>query len=358
MEPLEKYIHEMKLFYGEPSTLPTASSPSHANSQQSNHMTSSPPQQQVPPPTVSAPILDQRERNSVLYTLIKKEKVDIVAVIFSNIRQLLDCNLVILEILQENSIPVINRKEIIINFNKVLPMLKFYGDYIRNVENSRQLLKRLEADIRFTSFIRAIELQEESNGLKLESHLAKPWQRIMKYELLLREMRERADSKEEQLLIDDTIDVIREINTGLNKLQAASENQKLLIEKQKYYGLKDIVAPARYFVRDGTMKVITSTKKRELSFLLCNDVLFYGRKSGTLTTAQFKSCDVHQILVVRYPETESKTFVLRISLDEGKLTDALSQIAIVFQVEASTEEECDKWLQDIISLKNDDKVLK
>jgi hypothetical protein len=332
--PLEKYISELKILYENPN-------------------------------------LDSREKQSVLYVMIKKEKLDLISIIFSNIQQLLECNLVILSILQEHTFPVIHRQNIIQNFSKVLPTLKFYGDYIKNYETSREVLKRLEGDIRFISFIRAIELQEESQNLTLESQLSKPWQRIMKYELLLREIKERAEPGEEQETIARSIEEIRKINQGLNKIQAANMNQKLLLEKEKAYGLKDISAPARYYVRDGLLKVTTSSsRKKEVSFLLCNDILFYGRRSGTLTQAQFKSCDIHDIVVIRHPEKQAKTFLLRISAEEGTdrglfLPLSLSLIAllsfllfssVVFQVEASSEDECDQWLADLVSLKNDDQV--
>lgn len=287
LTPLEKYISELKILYENPNQL------------------------------------DSREKQSILYLMIKKERLDLISIIFSNIQQLLECNLIILNILHEHTIPVINRSLIIQNFSKVLPTLKFYGDYIKNYETSREVLKRLEGDIRFVSFIRAIELQEDSQNLTLEAQLSKPWQRIMKYELLFREIRQRAEPGEEQETITRTIEEIREINLGLNKIQAANMNQKLLLEKQKTYGLKDISAPARYYVRDGPLKVITSSsRKKEVSFLLCNDILFYGKRAGTLTQAQFKSCGIHDIFVIRYPEKESKTFLLRISSEEGHLFTA------------------------------------
>lgn len=87
----------------------------------------------------------ENKEKGILYNIIKKEKIDIISVIFSNIRQLLSCNEYILHQLQAGSS---NRSTIVSNFSKVAPTLKFYGDYIRNVENSRELLKRLEGDPR------------------------------------------------------------------------------------------------------------------------------------------------------------------------------------------------------------------
>lgn len=138
----------------------------------------------------------------------------------------------------------------------------------------------------------------------------------MKYELLLREILERAEAEERES-ITRTIEAIREINSGLNKSQAASDNQKLLLEKQKFYGLKELSAPARYFVRDGPLKLITSSRKRDVSFILCNDILLFGRRAGALTAAQFSEVEVDRLQIIRYPEGESKTFILQISPEEG-----------------------------------------
>jgi hypothetical protein len=170
---------------------------------------------------------------------------------------------------------------------------------------------------RFSSFVRGIELQPNNQGLTLESQLAKPWQRVMKYALLLREMKERAETDEEKELITRTLLEIQAITSGLNKSQAAQENQKTLLEKQKYYGVTDLPGPARYFVRDGMLKRIKDNKRKDISFILCNDILLYGRKQGTLSSAMFKRCDVHMLQIARNIPGASRYFILRTGIDEG-----------------------------------------
>ena len=83
---------------------------------------------------------------STLKTVIKSEKINIITVIFSNMRQILTCNEVIYG---ELKAAMGDRAEIVKNFSRVAPSLKFYADYIRNCENARTLLKRLEQDHRY-----------------------------------------------------------------------------------------------------------------------------------------------------------------------------------------------------------------
>ena len=281
---------------------------------------------------------NRKEKNS-MYSIIKKENVDIIPVLFSNIRQILDINAFILEKLQEANG---ERIEIVKQFKQVAPSLKFYADYIRNFETARALLKRLLHDVRFATFIRALELQPFSQGQALESHLAKPWQRVMKYELLLKEIKKGADSDEEITLISKLILDMKLINHGMNRSQKATENQKLLMDKQKYYGMSDLTKPARYFVKDGDLKVIKEGKKKELSFILCNDALIWGRKQGMIHYANFREHDINTVQVIRKQTDASRSFFLQFSAEES------------IQVECSSIRECEEWLSELISLKTDE----
>jgi len=167
----------------------------------------------------------------------------------------------------------------------------------------------------------------------------------MKYELLLKEIKIRAETDEEIELISRTITEVKAINASINKSQAVSENQKLLIEKQKYYGLNDLPAPARYFIRDGMLKKVREgNRRKDLSFILCNDILIFGQAQGMFSTANFKRCDIHRLLVVRSPPGNSRFFILRVEGDEA------------FQVEAATVQECDAWLNDLVAVKTDEQL--
>ena len=141
----------------------------------------------------------------------------------------------------------------------------------------------------------------------------------MKYALLLKQMGERAETEEEKEQINRATIDVETITAGLNKSQATLENQKMLLEKQKYYGVTDLPGPARYFVRDGLLKRIKDNRRKDISFILCNDILLYGRKQGTLSGAQFKRCDVHLLQVARHIPGTSRYFILRTAVDEGVL---------------------------------------
>jgi hypothetical protein len=280
---------------------------------------------------------NRRDKNS-LFNIIKKENIDIPTVIFGNIKQILEINTFILEKLREANG---ERIALVKHFQLVAPSLKFYTDYIKNFENSRQLLKRLSHDVRFSTFMRAVEWQPFSKGQTVESHLAKPWQRVMKYELLLKEMKKGAESTSDKELISKLIMDMKLINHGMNRSQEACENHKLLLEKQKYYGMSDLTKPARYFVKDCDMKVIKDGKKREFSFILCNDILAWGRKQNMIQYAKFNYYDIQNIHVVRKNPDESRSFVLILSCTES------------IQVECGSIVECEEWLSELISLKTD-----
>lgn len=83
---------------------------------------------------------------STLKSIIKSERINIITVIFSNMRQILTCNEVILGDLKT---AMGDRAEIVKKFSVVAPSLKFYSDYICNCEAARLLLKRLENDLRY-----------------------------------------------------------------------------------------------------------------------------------------------------------------------------------------------------------------
>mmetsp|Transcript_13399 Transcript_13399/g.20147 ORF Transcript_13399/g.20147 Transcript_13399/m.20147 type:complete len:898 (-) Transcript_13399:183-2876(-) len=277
-----------------------------------------------------------------LYIAMKKDNINITNVLFSNIRQLLGVNEFILsEIKAAGS----SRIDIVKRFCRVAPSLIMYNDYIRNCDNARELLTRLKNDNRFANFLRDIDSNPDNRGLTLEQYLAKPWQRVMKYELLFREIKKRSTDNEEIEQLTRTISSIQSIIGSLNSSQSASESRKLLLEKQKYYGLKDLSQPARYFVRDGTLKRVNGPhRKKEYSFILCSDALFYGRKQSTLSSAKFKSFDVHTIQVFRHTTGTSRFFTLRLSD-----TDA-------FQVEAPSVQDCDQWIESFTAVMADESL--
>jgi hypothetical protein len=278
---------------------------------------------------------EQGKDDTILCSYLMAQSVDIIDGLFKNLEQILQFHVYLLQELQETDG---NRLEIVKKISKFDRGLLFYNDYIRNAETSRNLLNELKNDIRspplppplrsflpsphclpllsFRSFLSAIELNPASCGLSLEFQLAKPWQRVMKYTLLLEAMLKKTTVQSERELVQKTIHQLEGTLTDLNQKQEHADMVRIGKEREKYYGL-EMFGPARRYVFDSKLKVITSNSKIAQSAILCTDVIFLGKKKGMFSAAAFLSYDLRQILVVRHPPHQSKFILLRLTSDTG-----------------------------------------
>jgi hypothetical protein len=272
---------------------------------------------------------EQGKDDTPLCSYLMTQNVNIIDDLFKNMQQILQFHVYLLNELQETNG---NRLEIVKKISKFDRGLLFYNDYIRNQETSRHLLNELKNDIRylplwasplcphflrrFRSFLYAIELNPASCGQGLESQLAKPWQRVMKYTLLLDAMLKKTTVQSERELVQKTIKQLQETVTDLNTKQEHADMVRIGKEKEKHYGLQ-MFGPARRYVFDSKVKVITSNSKISQSAILCTDVIFLGKKRGMFSAAAFLSYDLRQILVIRHPPGSSKFLLLRLTSDTG-----------------------------------------
>jgi hypothetical protein len=174
----------------------------------------------------------------------------------------------------------------------------------------------LTSDYRFRSFLYAVELNPASSGLNLEAQLAKPWQRVMKYTLLLKEILKRVTVESERALVETTLHQLERTIEDLNHKQEVVDRLRIGQEKEKQYGIS-MCGPARSYVFDSKVKVITHNSKLAQSAVLCTDVIFLGKKKGMFSAATFVKYDLKDVLVIRYPPGSSKFFIMRLSADEG-----------------------------------------
>lgn len=107
---------------------------------------------------------DTQNTKTVLYGVIKRDEINVINTLFSNIKQLVLCNEVILQQLQAAlgifiSCPTWtklmysgDRLKLCRNFSRVAPTLKFYSDYTKNYKSALALLERLRGDIRCCTY--------------------------------------------------------------------------------------------------------------------------------------------------------------------------------------------------------------
>jgi DNA-binding transcriptional regulator/RsmH inhibitor MraZ len=159
-------------------------------------------------------------------------------------------------------------------------------------------------------------LNSASGGQNLESHLAKPWQRVMKYSLLLKEILKRVTIESERALVQNTIRQLERTVEDLNRRQEDVDRLRIGQEKERQYGLT-MCGPARSYVFDSQVKVITHNSKLVQTAVLCTDVLFLGKKRGMFSAATFVEYDLREVLVIRYPSGTSKFFIMRLAATQG-----------------------------------------
>lgn len=189
----------------------------------------------------------------------------------------------------------------------------------------------------------AIELNPASLQLSLESQLSKPWQRVMKYTLLLEAMLSRTTDNSERKIVANTIHQLRHTVEDLNKNKEDADLARLGKEREKFYGIT-IAGPARRYLFDSKIKVITHNTKRSESAILCTDALFIGKKKGLFSGAAFIEYDLRDVLIIKYPPLVSKFFLIRLSADQG-ISNFKFVIFVVIQIQLESTKLCDTWIE-------------
>lgn len=141
----------------------------------------------------------------------------------------------------------------------------------------------------------------------------------MKYALLFKEILKRVTDSDERDIVTKTIKRIENITETLNKSQFAVERNILRQSREKFYDLEEgtLTGPARYFIHDGPIKIITHNSKVNQSLILCNDIIMIGKKKTMFSGSSFRRFDLQKIQVIKYPLNTSKRFIIRPSEREG-----------------------------------------
>mmetsp|Transcript_2416 Transcript_2416/g.3706 ORF Transcript_2416/g.3706 Transcript_2416/m.3706 type:complete len:647 (+) Transcript_2416:234-2174(+) len=277
-----------------------------------------------------------------LDSIVLENNVDIVQGLFSNIKVILDCNRLMLDSLQtayEND----DNCAVVMAFLRHAPYLKLYSQYSKNYHRATSLLSQLMNDSRFAAFIACAELQKQCHGLNLQAFLIMPVQRGPRYELLLKEMLKQTKDESKRLLIQDALHTIVKVIKNIDHAASGQENK--LIELQEAFKIS-LTEPARSFVRCGYLKKVCHSGRKTFFFVLCSDIIFYGEElAGRFSKSsnkqrykfhrEFSLDEIHLVLM----SNNSKSFIIR-GIDK------------VFEVEASSPEECASWVDDLLTMKS------
>lgn len=215
------------------------------------------------------PDIKARQRADYQIELVKDELEDkhttIDEALFSNIRQLHDCSKELLSALVEAS--KCGSKSIVMDtFRRHAPFLTMYSTYTSNFSSANVLFQRLQFDPRFSAFIKCGELQARCKGLTLPSFLILPVQRTPRYGLLINEaVRMCSDENGKQLLMA-TYQLTSSVTKRIDSKIEEQERRNKLILVQDALGI-ELLAPAREFIRDGTLTKICHSGRKGCSYI-------------------------------------------------------------------------------------------
>ncbi|KAL2914974.1 hypothetical protein HK105_205518 [Polyrhizophydium stewartii] len=205
------------------------------------------------------------------------------AIIFSNIEQLLPVNQELLKSLMKRreSSPVIEQVGDV--FIRVSDYLKMYTMYCSNHPYALIKLQNVRQNKSVAKFLDQCAQQPECRSLNLANFLLKPVQRVCKYPLFLRELikatePEHPDSENllKALLKIETVVTI--INEGARQTEHV---HKMLDLQAKFLTKVSLVAPSRVMIRHGPIDVRGAqqeTKRREV--FMFNDMLVIAKPEG------------------------------------------------------------------------------
>lgn len=190
-------------------------------------------------------------------------------------------------------------------FLRFAPFLKMYTAYSNKFEYAmREYRLMLEKNHRFAAVLAELHAQSHST-LDLGALLIQPIQRIPRYSLLLRDLlKSTPPSHPDYTGLQKSLILVEEVASHINEEVRRAENQEI-VEKfsQKGVSLGPLVAPHRFLVKEGVLKVIVTPSAQQLQcrhdakavveqhqLFLFNDLFVHIKKSDAKNRTLLPLC--------------------------------------------------------------------
>lgn len=136
---------------------------------------------------------------------------------------------------------------------EMAPFFKTYTRYCNNYDRTLQLVNKNKLNPEFKQFLLALDKDERTNRLGLQSYLIKPIQRIPRYRLLLQDLLKHTHKEHKGYKkIEDAIEKIKEVADHLNEAVRAFESTEKLLEIQSQFINKfHFIEPHRKPIKNG-----------------------------------------------------------------------------------------------------------
>ncbi|XP_013775232.1 FYVE, RhoGEF and PH domain-containing protein 4-like [Limulus polyphemus] len=158
------------------------------------------------------------------------------------------------------------------------PFLKMYTEYVKNYDNSMNLINLwYSKQPRFSQIMDDIHRMEECGNLTLQHHLLTPVQRVPRYQLLLKDyLKKLPENSPDKADTEKALELVSTAAIHANEAMKKIDKFKKLLEVQEMIGdVVDLVSPTRELVKEGKIIKISaqSGDHQERHLFLFNDLL-------------------------------------------------------------------------------------
>ncbi|CAD5226951.1 unnamed protein product [Bursaphelenchus xylophilus] len=171
-----------------------------------------------------------------------------------------------------------NTKKISDVIKKQGPFLKMYSEYTNNYKNATNVFdETMKRKKKFESIVRKLEKLPECENMSLVSHLICPVQRVMRYQLLLKEYQKYLEySDPDYGDTEQALELVVGAASHANEMMRKLDRYRNVLEVQEMLGGSiSLVSPSRELLkRSKLMKISSSTGKCEERLLyVFNDLI-------------------------------------------------------------------------------------
>ncbi|PVU87186.1 hypothetical protein BB559_006185 [Furculomyces boomerangus] len=262
--------------------------------------------------------------------------------IFMNIGSIHDLHKMLCEELskrQKEQHPVIENLADL--FMKRVPQFSIYRQYICGQSNSIDLVKNLKnTNVEFSEFCKKKQSEPESRGLPIESFLLIPFQRLLKYPLLVKSGIKALDSETNPEYLASMNMLFESFEEQISKIQTAKENsdnltwlkniqphfKDLTIKLHRYKRRLLVVGHASMKTTIGQLdmnennkilkhqEILKLSAPKDVTVWLFNDLLLITKCSNVFiknelkTKKKLKLANDYESLFINHPDDKSKIY--------------------------------------------------
>eukprot|EP00732_Lithocolla_globosa_P002338 Lithocolla_globosa_v1_NODE_1510_length_2521_cov_10.159773.p1 type:complete len:669 gc:universal NODE_1510_length_2521_cov_10.159773:510-2516(+) len=206
--------------------------------------------------------------------------------IFSNAKNLLTLNKTFLDQLQERVNTPDFKKDLRFGdvFLKLCPFLKLYSVYSSNYDTANALFQKLmKENTVFAQFVTEAEELPETKGLKFQSFLIMPVQRVPRYKMLFQDILKHTPLQHsDRAALEESLTKTSEIALHLNETMKQEDRRAKLQEiRASLQGYtRELIQPGRELIYEGELLKICRKTNKPRYFILFSDMILYASYLG------------------------------------------------------------------------------